>query len=103
MENLGYCVRALGWGRTDPALGGLAGGVLATAPTPRRRLPAAKRGNTSTSPLAVKMLTSWGGGRAGQGGKEQPTRPEDKSVRRPGSEPGGKAGETEAQSGQRLP
>lgn len=32
MENLGYCVRALGWGRTDPALGGLAGGGSGNGP-----------------------------------------------------------------------
>ena len=94
MENLGYCVRALGRGRTDPALGGLAGGVGGSGNSPHTKEEAAchQERNTSTSLLGVKMLTSWGGGRGEQGWRELPTWPEDKSVRRPGSEPGGKVG-----------
>jgi len=41
MENLGYCVRALGRGRTDPALGGLAGGVGGSGNSPHTKEEAA--------------------------------------------------------------
>ena len=99
-ENLGYCVLVLGGGRTDPARGGGSD----NGPTPRRRLPAAKKGNISTFPLGMKMLTFWVGdvrGSAAENGQpgQRTSRPAGLAL----TEPRGGVGETEAQRGQRLP